>query len=127
MPPNAGAILYAAFQKVADQHNFPPDFPSVEAATDVDRGAELREAVNAQTAIVVEHLGDHRLQEHAHAVPGQDHVIGVRPAGQRELETLLRIGGGDAQAAPVGQLGVGRQGLDGFGRCIGDCQHVAPG
>jgi len=52
-----GAILYAAFQKVADQHNFPPDFPSVEAATDVDRGAELREAVNAQTAIVVEHLG----------------------------------------------------------------------
>src|SRR5207248_9434430 len=47
--------------------------------------------------LVVEHLGDHRLQEHAHAVSGQDHVIGVRPAGQRELETLLRIGSGDAQ------------------------------
>jgi GNAT superfamily N-acetyltransferase len=30
-----GAILYSAFQKVADQHNFPRDFPSVEAATDV--------------------------------------------------------------------------------------------
>jgi len=30
-----GTILYSAFQTVADQHNFPPDFPSVEAATDV--------------------------------------------------------------------------------------------
>jgi GNAT superfamily N-acetyltransferase len=30
-----GAILYSAFQKVADEHNFPPDFPSVEVATDV--------------------------------------------------------------------------------------------
>src|SRR4029077_12857954 len=30
-----GAILYSAFQKVADEHNFPPDFPSVEAAIDV--------------------------------------------------------------------------------------------
>jgi GNAT superfamily N-acetyltransferase len=30
-----GAILYSAFLKVADEHNFPPDFPSVEAATDV--------------------------------------------------------------------------------------------
>jgi GNAT superfamily N-acetyltransferase len=30
-----GAILYSTFQKVADQHNFPRDFPSVEAATDV--------------------------------------------------------------------------------------------
>jgi predicted N-acetyltransferase YhbS len=30
-----GAILYSAFQKVADAHNFPPDFPSVEVATDV--------------------------------------------------------------------------------------------
>jgi GNAT superfamily N-acetyltransferase len=30
-----GAILYSAFQKVADEHNFPPDFPSVEVAIDV--------------------------------------------------------------------------------------------
>ena len=30
-----GAILYSAFQKVADEHNFPPNFPSVEVATDV--------------------------------------------------------------------------------------------
>jgi len=30
-----GAILYSAFLKVADEHNFPPDFPSVEVATDV--------------------------------------------------------------------------------------------
>ena len=30
-----GAILYSAFQKVADEHNFPRDFPSVEVATDV--------------------------------------------------------------------------------------------
>ena len=30
-----GAILYSAFQNVADEHNFPRDFPSVEAAIDV--------------------------------------------------------------------------------------------
>jgi GNAT superfamily N-acetyltransferase len=30
-----GAILYSAFQKVADAHNFPPDLPSVEVAIDV--------------------------------------------------------------------------------------------
>ena len=30
-----GAILYSAFLKVADEHNFPPDFPSVEVAIDV--------------------------------------------------------------------------------------------
>ena len=28
-----GRILYEAFKSIADQHNFPPDFPSVEAAT----------------------------------------------------------------------------------------------
>jgi predicted N-acetyltransferase YhbS len=28
-----GAILYSAFRKLADQHNFPHDFPSVEVAT----------------------------------------------------------------------------------------------
>jgi hypothetical protein len=28
-----GAILYRAFQTLADRHNFPPDFPSVEVAT----------------------------------------------------------------------------------------------
>ena len=28
-----GAILYRAFQTLADQHNFPPDFPSIEVAT----------------------------------------------------------------------------------------------
>jgi predicted N-acetyltransferase YhbS len=28
-----GAILYTAFQRLADDHNFPRDFPSVEAAT----------------------------------------------------------------------------------------------
>jgi hypothetical protein len=30
-----GAILYTAFQQLADDHNFPPDFPSVEVATGV--------------------------------------------------------------------------------------------
>ncbi len=28
-----GRIQYAAFKSIADQHNFPPDFPSVEVAT----------------------------------------------------------------------------------------------
>ncbi len=28
-----GAILYRAFQTLADHHNFPRDFPSVEFAT----------------------------------------------------------------------------------------------
>jgi predicted N-acetyltransferase YhbS len=28
-----GTILYTAFESLADQHNFPPDFPSVEVAT----------------------------------------------------------------------------------------------
>jgi predicted N-acetyltransferase YhbS len=28
-----GAILYTAFQRLADDHNFPRDFPSVEVAT----------------------------------------------------------------------------------------------
>ncbi len=30
-----GRILYAAFAGIANQHNFPPDFPSIAAATDV--------------------------------------------------------------------------------------------
>jgi predicted N-acetyltransferase YhbS len=30
-----GAILYTAFQRLADDHNFPRDFPSVEVATGV--------------------------------------------------------------------------------------------
>src|ERR671927_520242 len=30
-----GRILYEAFKSIADQHHFPPDFPSVEVATDV--------------------------------------------------------------------------------------------
>jgi len=30
-----GRILYAAFAGIANQHNFPPDFPSVAVATDV--------------------------------------------------------------------------------------------
>jgi len=30
-----GQILYDAFKSIADQHNFPPDFPSVEVATTV--------------------------------------------------------------------------------------------
>src|SRR5262245_61236362 len=30
---SCGAILYSAFQKLADQHNFPRDFPSVDVAT----------------------------------------------------------------------------------------------
>lgn len=29
------AVLYSAFQQVADQHKFPPDFPSLQAAIDV--------------------------------------------------------------------------------------------
>ena len=33
--PECGRILYAAFQTLADHHNFPRDFPSVEAATGV--------------------------------------------------------------------------------------------
>ena len=30
-----GRIIHAAFAAIAHQHNFPPDFPSVEVATDV--------------------------------------------------------------------------------------------
>ena len=30
-----GRIIYAGFAAIAQQHNFPPDFPSVEVATDV--------------------------------------------------------------------------------------------
>ena len=30
-----GRILYEAFKSIADQHHFPPDFPSVEVATGV--------------------------------------------------------------------------------------------
>ena len=30
-----GAIVYRAFQTIADHHNFPRDFPSVEFATGV--------------------------------------------------------------------------------------------
>jgi predicted N-acetyltransferase YhbS len=30
-----GRIIYEAFRKIAEQHNFPPDFPSVEAGTGV--------------------------------------------------------------------------------------------
>jgi predicted N-acetyltransferase YhbS len=30
-----GRIQYEAFKSIGEQHNFPPDFPSVEAATDV--------------------------------------------------------------------------------------------
>src|SRR2546422_6107006 len=30
-----GRILHAAFKSIADQHNFPPDFPTVEIAADL--------------------------------------------------------------------------------------------
>src|ERR671925_670007 len=30
-----GRIDYEAFKSIADQHNFPPDFPSVEVATEL--------------------------------------------------------------------------------------------
>jgi predicted N-acetyltransferase YhbS len=30
-----GRIMYAAFAAIAEQHNFPPDFPSVDVATEV--------------------------------------------------------------------------------------------
>src|SRR5919206_4683018 len=33
--PDLGGILYGAFKALADQHNFPPDFPSPEVASDV--------------------------------------------------------------------------------------------
>ncbi len=33
--PEAGRVLYEAFKSLADQHNFPPDFPSVEVASGV--------------------------------------------------------------------------------------------
>ena len=32
---DCGRIIYDAFRAIAEQHNFPPDFPSVEAATGV--------------------------------------------------------------------------------------------
>jgi hypothetical protein len=31
--PTCGRILYNAFNNLAEKHNFPPDFPSPEAAT----------------------------------------------------------------------------------------------
>lgn len=33
--PTIGAILYRAFERLADHHNFSRDFPSVAFATDV--------------------------------------------------------------------------------------------
>ena len=36
--PELGRICHAAFTAIANAHNFPPDFPSAEVATDVVRG-----------------------------------------------------------------------------------------
>jgi hypothetical protein len=30
-----GRVMYDAFRDLAQRHNFPPDFPSAEAATDI--------------------------------------------------------------------------------------------
>jgi hypothetical protein len=32
-----GRVLYQAFKSLADQHNFPPDFPSPEVGSDLGR------------------------------------------------------------------------------------------
>jgi hypothetical protein len=75
-----GRILYDAFKKLAEQHNCPPDFPSPEVAAGLtsmligdpgfygvvaeeggtivgsNRDRELRDAIRARSASVVEHL-----------------------------------------------------------------------
>ena len=52
--PACGRILYAAFQAIADQHHFPPDFPSVEVATGATTALLAQPGVYA---VVAEHDG----------------------------------------------------------------------
>ena len=62
-----GRILYAAFAGIANQHNFPPDFPSLTIATDV-------------TSMLIAHPGFYGL------VAEEDgHIVGSNFMDQRSL------------------------------------------
>ena len=62
-----GRIIYAAFASIANQHNFPPDFPSAVAATDV-------------ASMLIAHPGFHGL------VAEEDgHIVGSNFMDQRSL------------------------------------------
>jgi predicted N-acetyltransferase YhbS len=62
-----GRILYAAFAGIANQHNFPPDFPSLAIATDV-------------TSMLIAHPGFYGL------VAEEDgHIVGSNFMDQRSL------------------------------------------
>src|SRR6185503_12541074 len=52
--PTCGRILYDAFDSLAKQHNFPPDFPSSEAATGL---AEMLIATPGFYGVVAEEAG----------------------------------------------------------------------
>ena len=45
-----GAICYDAFKTIAEQHNFPPDFPSPEVATELLAGLLAHPGVYAVVA-----------------------------------------------------------------------------
>ena len=62
-----GRIIYAAFASIANQHNFPPDFPSAAVATDV-------------ASMLIAHPGFHGL------VAEEDgHIVGSNFMDQRSL------------------------------------------
>jgi predicted N-acetyltransferase YhbS len=62
-----GRIIYAAFASIANQHKFPPDFPSAAVATDV-------------ASMLIAHPGFHGL------VAEEDgHIVGSNFMDQRSL------------------------------------------
>ena len=64
-----GRILYAAFAAIANQHNFPPDFPSVAVATDV-------------TSMLIAHPGFHGLvAEEGGQIVGSNFIDQRSPIG----------------------------------------------
>jgi GNAT superfamily N-acetyltransferase len=68
-----GAICYEAFKAIAEQHNFPPDFPSVDVAVDLLTMVLSREDVYS---VVVER--DHRVMGSNFLWEG-DTIAGVGP------------------------------------------------
>ena len=62
-----GRIIYAAFASIANQHNFPPDFPSAAVATDV-------------ASMLIAHPGFHGL-----LAEEDGHIVGSNFMDQRSL------------------------------------------
>lgn len=85
--PECGRILYEAFAAIAGEHNFPPDFPSVEVATGV-------------TSMLIDHPG-------CYSVVAEDNG---RVLGSNFMDIRSTIAGiGPITVDPAGQnRGVGR-------------------